>query len=1490
MRVQHDIVGLLRGVQARRRRLQLWSGVAAALAVFGGVLLIATGLEWRFFLLDEVRWGLGSVIWGVSVYAGWRAGWGSLMRPLDERGLAAMIDRVAPELQGDLLAAWELEYGEASADSGSSVAASLRMRVRDAVSEAAGTVDIRRLLPMALVRRNLVWGSVAVAVLSGLAVGLQDAFVIRALRVGLPFLNLERLSSVRIRVVEPGDSVRAVAKRSQFDLIVAVDGVIDEAPVVQLDGASSVVMQSLGGGRFRAHLLTGDADVAFRVRAGDGMTKKTVLSVRDRPVIQKFVKSYQLPAYLDSAVVRSESDQGTLEAVQGTVARVEGTFSEAVSAATVVFIAEDGPKAGVEQVVVSENVAATGKLSFPLEMAFSGRYMVRSISAEWGILSDPSGSYEVRVVADNPPAVSLEIPETDLTLPAGAEIRVTGSAEEDYRLKRFVQQTKQDAGRWVETDLGSGDGKRVQTDRRWNLPAQVPPGGATLLVRLMAEDAKGLKGESRTVKVHLLPVGVVPSESATLSAQRKVQKAVEAFDRAVKQVSETSAGLRHMMEQRAPDPAKRDQSLESLAKRVEQAKNAAAEVAEAVEAGLKQPVTKSGSEDIAMVAEAVNRAIAEGTKPLEETLARMASAIKEENRDAALEASRLAASQGNRSSSKSQAAREAILDFVAARESAQLVPMATALAALKPASGDQETGRGEESAKNPQMAQAKEAGTAANPTSSEPTVNAANASPQGGGAEEGEQTPIAAAQRKLGLADAASKALQDGLTTLADDARGGPKEQVKQLKNEIEKQRGALAKEMATGEAFSGKGKAAPALDRALENAAKGLSSIQPQLERQAEQARDQLAKANGTAASGLEAAVADVNEVGAMKANKAEQKSDLVAARLETQAQALDASAALESRRQDGDLNAAAQRLEASRALRGIADKNLEAPKAAAAVQSLAKDLAKTEAANRLNAVKKAFEDVARDLAFAPKGTPVDSSTAEKARKLESKLGAAAEQLRNAGLHDAANAVQGSMAKAAAQEAKRAGEPGASAMKEALAAKLDEAASQLAKAAEKAAAPAAEASGRIAEMAPDLPKALAQAAEASGRAAESNRARSKDADGARVMDAAKEQAKLGARAEGLRQALQAEAERQGVKGAEQRAAARDAEDVSAMIGDANRPARGLEQAKGAPDAAGRAEGLESAAGEQEALGKRLKKASELLAATRSEDAATVAKAREELRAMENQAGIAAGQTAMEAQRAEIARAAEALAAAGQAADATGAVAQQAAASRADAGKTAAANGSTESGDAAGKGAQGAAGKQGKEGEAMAETAAGAEGDAGAMSAAEWLAKAMEALAGKAMGKSDSGQGQAGGQGQPASGQADSGSAENAATKAGSISPGRKAELALGAAVDAQRQEARASAQPGSPQAPTGALPGQTQPGNSVGQVSSDSGQLADAAGGDAAGLAALKAGERREWGRLPAQMAKDLSEGRRESAPTEYQAQVEAYFKAIADRSARRK
>jgi hypothetical protein len=40
------------------------------------------------------------------------------------------------------------------------------------------------------------------------------------------------------------------------------------------------------------------------------------------------------------------------------------------------------------------------------------------------------------------------------------------------------------------------------------------------------------------------------------------------------------------------------------------------------------------------------------------------------------------------------------------------------------------------------------------------------------------------------------------------------------------------------------------------------------------------------------------------------------------------------------------------------------------------------------------------------------------------------------------------------------------------------------------------------------------------------------------------------------------------------------------------------------------------------------------------------------------------------------------------------------------------------------------------------------------------------------------------------------------------------------------------------------------------------------------------------EWGRLPAQMAKDLMEGRREGVDGEYRNMVETYFKVIAEQA----
>ena len=52
----------------------------------------------------------------------------------------------------------------------------------------------------------------------------------------------------------------------------------------------------------------------------------------------------------------------------------------------------------------------------------------------------------------------------------------------------------------------------------------------------------------------------------------------------------------------------------------------------------------------------------------------------------------------------------------------------------------------------------------------------------------------------------------------------------------------------------------------------------------------------------------------------------------------------------------------------------------------------------------------------------------------------------------------------------------------------------------------------------------------------------------------------------------------------------------------------------------------------------------------------------------------------------------------------------------------------------------------------------------------------------------------------------------------------------------------------------------------------------------------ALKERAKLEWGRLPPKLARDLLDGRREAVSGEYRNRIEAYFKAMADKSRKKK
>jgi hypothetical protein len=106
-----------------------------------------------------------------------------------------------------------------------------------------------------------------------------------------------------------------------------------------------------------------------------------------------------------------------------------------------------------------------------------------------------------------------------------------------------------------------------------------------------------------------------------------------------------------------------------------------------------------------------------------------------------------------------------------------------------------------------------------------------------------------------------------------------------------------------------------------------------------------------------------------------------------------------------------------------------------------------------------------------------------------------------------------------------------------------------------------------------------------------------------------------------------------------------------------------------------------------------------------------------------------------------------------------------------------------------------------------------------------------------------------------------------------------QAQSAMNAAAQAAAAQARASRmESGSPD-----QPGQPQPGNL--QAASKDGMQAAAANGPHGALGEAKnaAGD---WGKLPKQMAEQLTQGEREGMAGEYRNQVETYYRAIAEKS----
>ncbi len=195
-----------------------------------------------------------------------------------------------------------------------------------------------------------------------------------------------------------------------------------------------------------------------------------------------------------------------------------------------------------------------------------------------------------------------------------------------------------------------------------------------------------------------------------------------------------------------------------------------------------------------------------------------------------------------------------------------------------------------------------------------------------------------------------------------------------------------------------------------------------------------------------------------------------------------------------------------------------------------------------------------------------------------------------------------------------------------------------------------------------------------------------------------------------------------------------------------------------------------------------------------------------------------------------------------------------------------------------------------------------------------WMARALDSLdaalhadpasqsAAPEAGQPPAGQDKPGGEGKPNGAQPPGGQPKPGSPEAGQPSPKgqepgqpgstpptdtssqamQQAQQALAAATQAAAAERRASRSPAAPGQPSSATS------QSPAQAASKTGALAGTAGLVHGPLpaAAGDAAAARDWGKLPRQLAEQLSQGQRESVAAEYQKEVETYYRVIAERA----
>lgn len=565
----------------RRRERLLWQrGLLGALAATLGGLLIVAAADAAWVIEDPMRITLSLGAWALGALELWRLTLRHLRGRHDLGRLARWFEAARPELREEVLSAVELGTRPPPAPGLDSPV--FRARVQAAVAERMANIEPDELLPLTLIRRWLAPAAAAMLLVIALLAwpGLDGAR--RLARAALPTANLARVSRTRIDVREPSPPDATVPLGDAVPVVVEVVGrPISEAWLESAAGGRRARsrMKPIAPGRFAASIETADAELLYRVRGGDAVTRWYRIAGVPPPRVAAFEKTYRPPAWLGRPVHTVRETSGDLEGVEGT--RVE------------LRIESDQPLAlgELRLDLAGESLTLPLEREDPLHWRASldltrpGLYQARLRAAATGFENRERPVWEIRVRPDQPPRVEILEPAADRTATPDDLVRWSVEATDDHglvALQRRVQIRRPGAGWRDDGAPHACTGETAAVNDTTDVLAWGVRPGDEVWVKYLATDLRGQTGESGVRRLMITAEAFEPGRRAAVETWRRVGEALDRLASLAREARQAQAEARRASRDAAAAEADRTAARAYLHSAIRAAERAAETAAETI--------------------------------------------------------------------------------------------------------------------------------------------------------------------------------------------------------------------------------------------------------------------------------------------------------------------------------------------------------------------------------------------------------------------------------------------------------------------------------------------------------------------------------------------------------------------------------------------------------------------------------------------------------------------------------------------------------------------------------------------------------------------------------------------------------------------------------------------------------------------------------------------------------------------------------------------